>query len=261
MANLLIRDKPYEKQAGTDHFAPYVDVSISSALAGRRSVDVNFKARIDTGADITCIPKGQAEKLMPLPLGRPVLIRRDDDSLKTARTYLVIISVHGYPGAGQLKSYRPERGVLLADSHVGLIGMDIIGKYWSVTFDGVSRRFSVDELESAVTGLEGKLIYPDNVVEEREDATVSLPPTHAIRMDDRMESWETYLRYERELLRDHKGKHVAIYGEEIVGIHDDVGKLAEMIYEKYGDVEALICKVEEEGEPIQMPPLRNIIEL
>ena len=51
MSDLLVCEKPYEKQAGTACSAPYVDVSIS-ALTGRKSVDVTFKARIDTGADI-----------------------------------------------------------------------------------------------------------------------------------------------------------------------------------------------------------------
>lgn len=142
MADLLISDKPYEKQTGTACFAPYVDVSIS-ALTGRKSPDVTFKARIDTGADITCIPASQAKMLMPLLLGRPVLIRGHDGKVKRARTHLVILSVHG-DSAEESKAYRPERGVLLTDSDIGLIGMDVISKYWRVTFDGDSQKFSVE---------------------------------------------------------------------------------------------------------------------
>ena len=142
MAKFLILNKPYEKQSGTACLAPYVDVTIS-ALTGRKSVDVSFKARIDTGADITCVPRSQARMLMPLLLGRPLLIRAHDGSVKRTRTHLMIISVHGYPDEEQPRSYRPERGVLLTDSDIGLIGMDIISKYWKVTFDGVSRMFSV----------------------------------------------------------------------------------------------------------------------
>jgi hypothetical protein len=81
--------------------------------------------------------------LMPLLLGRPVLIRGHDGNVKRARTHLVIVSIHGYPDDDQLKLYRPERGVLLTDSDVGLIGMDIISKYWKITLDGVSQKFSV----------------------------------------------------------------------------------------------------------------------
>ena len=78
-------------------------------------------------------------------------------------------------------------------------------------------------------------------------------------MDDHMKCWETYLRYERELLRDHRGEYVAIYEDEIVDIDEDPEKLAEIIYEKYGHVEALICKIEEDDAPIQMPPPRQIL--
>lgn len=77
-------------------------------------------------------------------------------------------------------------------------------------------------------------------------------------MDNYMKCWETYLRHEGELLRDHRGMYVAIYGDDIVGIDESMEKLAEVVYDKYGSVEALICKIEEEEEPIQMPPSREI---
>ena len=139
----FIHDKPYEKQAGTACSAPYVNVSIS-ALTGQKSGDISFKARLDTGADITCIPRSRAKMLMPLLLGRPLLVRGHDGSVKRVRTHLMIISIHGYPEEDQLKLYRPERGVLLTDSDVGLIGMDIISQHWKATFDGVSQSFSVE---------------------------------------------------------------------------------------------------------------------
>ena len=149
MPETLIHNKPYEKQDGTACFAPYVDVTIS-ALTGQKSLDASFRARIDTGADITCIPDSQAQVLMPLLLGRPILVRGHDGKVKRARTHLVILSIHGYsgqrqnPGEWQTRSYRPERGVLLTDSDIGLIGMDVISKYWRVTFRGDSQEFSVE---------------------------------------------------------------------------------------------------------------------
>jgi len=143
MGKFLILDKPYEKQSGTACFAPYVEVVIS-ALTGKKSTDISFKARIDTGADITCIPESQAKLLMPLLIGRPLLIRGHDGSVKRTRTHLMAISINGYPDAEQVASYRPERGVLLTESEIGLIGMDIISKYWKVTFDGILQRFSIE---------------------------------------------------------------------------------------------------------------------
>jgi len=44
-----------------------------------------------------------------------------------------------------------------------------------------------------------------------------------------------------------------------VGVGEDEEKLAEVIYKKYGPVSALICKIEEEDEPISMSPPREII--
>ena len=82
--------------------------------------------------------------LMPLLLGRPVLIRGHDGSVKRTRTHRMIISIHGYPNEGLVRTYRPERGILLTDSDIGLIGMDIISKYWKITFDGVPGKFSVE---------------------------------------------------------------------------------------------------------------------
>jgi Tfp pilus assembly protein PilP len=81
--------------------------------------------------------------------------------------------------------------------------------------------------------------------------------------DDRIKCWETYLRNEKELLRDHKGEYVAIYNGKIAGISQSDVELAKMIHDMYGDVEAFIYKIEEEDEePIQMPPyVGNIVEL
>ncbi|MBM3212760.1 hypothetical protein FJZ33_11105 [Candidatus Poribacteria bacterium] len=143
MMELLIHDKPYEKQSGTACFAPYMDISIS-ALAGRKSSNVVFKARIDTGADITCIPGSQAKALMPLLLGKPIVVRGHDGTIKRTRTHLMIISIHGFPDNDEVKHYRPERGILITDSSIGLIGMDIISKYWKLTFDGIAQKFSVE---------------------------------------------------------------------------------------------------------------------
>jgi hypothetical protein len=83
-----------------------------------------------------------------------------------------------------------------------------------------------------------------------------------VTMNERMLSWETYLRHEKELLENHKGKFVAIYKAEIIAIDESDEKLAKLIYDKYGTVEAFICKIEEESnEPIRLPiSERYIIE-
>lgn len=117
----------------------------------------------------------------------------------------------------------------------------------------------VDDFKSTVMGLEEKLINLRDSIEEFSEIAPVSSPTSGIIMDDYMKNWETYLRHERELLREHKGKYVAIYGDDIVGIDKDDIKLAEIIYGKYGPVEALICKIEEEDEILRMPPPREIV--
>jgi len=84
-----------------------------------------------------------------------------------------------------------------------------------------------------------------------------------IILDDRMIGWETYLRNEKELLREHEGEFIAIYKGDILGIGESETELAKMIYGKYGAVEALILKIrEEDKEPLEIPPyMGNIVEL
>lgn len=117
---------------------------------------------------------------------------------------------------------------------------------------------AVNELRSTIVSLQEELVHlRDSVGKLTNVAAPSLK--HGIIVDDYVRSWETYLRHERELLQDHKGEYVAIYGEEIVGVDEDEEKLARIVYEKYGSVEALICRIEGEGGPIRIPPPRSIV--
>lgn len=125
-------DKPileiaHTRIKGTAKYAPYVDVAIS-ALLDRKPPDkseLTFKARIDTGADATCVPKEIAKKLMPLPCKRNVLIREHNGKISRERTYLLAVEIIGFKPE-HASTYRPPDGVLLRDSKVGLIGMDIL---------------------------------------------------------------------------------------------------------------------------------------
>jgi hypothetical protein len=150
MVDLLVSHKPYEKKSGVACFAPYVGVIISS-LAEQNPDTVVFDARIDTGADITCIPKAYANKLGPMILGNPITVRGHDGNVTRVWTYRLTISILAYPdvlpllgGTRRLKSYRPEKGVLLTDSSIGLIGMDIIGVCRRVTFDSTTKEFFIE---------------------------------------------------------------------------------------------------------------------
>ncbi|MDQ1327019.1 MAG: Peptidase protein [Candidatus Poribacteria bacterium] len=150
MVDLLVSHKPYEKKSGVACFAPYVGVIISSLsprLSGAEKQNpdtVVFDARIDTGADITCIPKAYASKLGPLILGNPITVRGHDGNVTRVWTYRLTISILAYPDEDRLKSYRPEKGILLTDSSIGLIGMDVIGACRRVTFDSTTKEFFIE---------------------------------------------------------------------------------------------------------------------
>lgn len=118
----------------------------------------------------------------------------------------------------------------------------------------------VNRLKAGMNDLEEKLSYLRDSIEDSEGVD-SLSSGREIIMDDHMRCWETYLRHERELLQKHRGMYVAIYGKEIVGINEDMEELAQVVYEKHGSVEALICKIEEDDEPIQMPLPRVILDM
>lgn len=139
----FIFNKPYEKKEKTACLAPYVTISIAS-LAGQKTLDNVFDARIDTGADITCIPRIYASALGPLILGNPLKVRSHDGTINQVWTYRIIIYIQGYPDVNKIRSYHPERGILLTDSNIGLIGMDIISKCQKLTFNSISQDFCLE---------------------------------------------------------------------------------------------------------------------
>lgn len=141
-----------------------------------------------------------------------------------------------------------------------ITALNKVGGAGEATFSAINPVLDeVEELRSTIARLEEKI---NGLNENIADFASAVEASNYVRegvMDDYAVSWETYLRNERQFLRDHKDKYVAIYRKDVLGIGEDEEALAEIVYEKYGSVEALICKIEEEGEPIQMPPPREII--
>ena len=117
----------------------------------------------------------------------------------------------------------------------------------------------VDRLKNLVTNLGKEIASLQDGIRSFAEVNISDPQGKETEMDDYMRSWETYLRNESRLLREHRGEFVAIYREEIIGIDKEQMRLAETVYQKYGSIEALLCKIEREDEIIQMPPPREIV--
>jgi len=122
---------------------------------------------------------------------------------------------------------------------------------------------TVNELRSTLANLQEDMKNIRNNTTKPISSNSRPANIDGIVMNDRMRCWETYLRNEKELLRDHRGEFVAIYDAKIIGLSQSDVELAKMIYDSYGAVEAFIYKIEEEDEePIQMPSyMGNIVEI
>lgn len=121
---------------------------------------------------------------------------------------------------------------------------------------------ALDELRETVKNLEKQLTNIGTEIKNFQEYNDNAISVESLNIDQRARSWETYLRNEGELLKNHRGKFVAIYGDEIIAIDDDDERLAQMVLDKYGQVEFVIFKIEEEQEePIHISPYVNIVEI
>lgn len=102
--------KGFEKHNGVICKAPYVSCFVDGQ---------SFKARIDTGADISVIPN----QVLPIgvTLKNPITIRTGINNIDKIWTKDVEIKIP------ELGIFRPLFGVLSSDFSTGLIGMDILG--------------------------------------------------------------------------------------------------------------------------------------
>ena len=111
----------FEKLGGTACYAPYIEGYFTTLMKKTPGDATRFKFRIDTGADVTCVPSKYVDG-SPL-FGKPILVRGHDGHIVRARRHLGIVSIETPDG---VVSVRPEAGVLLTGSEIGLLGMDIL---------------------------------------------------------------------------------------------------------------------------------------
>jgi len=139
--SILMARKPYERKKRTKFFAPYLDVNISP-LWTQDSDGVAFDARLDLGADISCIPLACVSQLDPIPFGY-ISIRGYDGITIRKETYRMTIGILGYPDNNKVKYCHLENGVILTNSSIGLIGLDIIDTFKKVILDCDLQEFSI----------------------------------------------------------------------------------------------------------------------
>jgi len=112
----------FQKREGTACYAPYVAATAWS-LGNKNSSEI-FKMRVDTGADISCVPEEMVAGMEFLN-GRSVRIRSARGGISKTPTKLMTISIHN---GEDIWGFRPSRGVLITQSDIGLLGMDILGQ-------------------------------------------------------------------------------------------------------------------------------------
>ncbi len=126
----------YIKVEGTAKYAYYVECCVS-ILCKKQPSPILFPARIDTGADITCIPQAFIpEEYLPLKRENTALIRGCTGVVTRENTYACTLHL---AGSGR-NVFRPSYGVLITNSNVGLIGMDIL-KHCNMLF--VNERWQI----------------------------------------------------------------------------------------------------------------------
>jgi hypothetical protein len=136
----FISNKGFEKVPESRKYAPCVEIGVSNPHRPEQE-GFTLLARVDFGADVTCVPK-QAINRIHAPPAKCVLICRYDGCVDRVFTYDVLITIRGYPDKDSVVSYRPKKGVLAREASSGLIGMDILCK-WHIAIDGMGGAFSV----------------------------------------------------------------------------------------------------------------------
>lgn len=116
----------YENIYGMTCKAPMVEISVTRLLDGKASS--RCMARIDTGADVTCIPRRLFLDIRPLPMGRSFLIRGHGGKVGREWTKYGVINL--WNGRHIYKSVRPARGFLVQDDECpALLGMDVLSHF------------------------------------------------------------------------------------------------------------------------------------
>lgn len=113
-----------------DPAAPVVEVEMK--FGGTSAVTVQMQ--IDSGADLTCIPRRLVPASEDLPYGRS-LVAGYSGEIVVRRTYFVSIRMNGY-GFEDLE-------VLPIDDDVGLVGRDILNSL-EVTLNGPAQEVLID---------------------------------------------------------------------------------------------------------------------
>ncbi len=128
------------KIAGTVESAPFVDARIANPNGKWGSN--TFRARIDTGADISCIPRAALGDDWILPSAKPVFTRDFTGESNRLRAYRVRFAIMDRK-ENIFWEKLLSRGILLTNGPTGLLGMDVL-KYFK--WGGEREIFKIETL-------------------------------------------------------------------------------------------------------------------
>jgi len=125
-----ILEVAFQRVEGTECYAPYVDATAWDMFIEGGSSEV-FKMRVDSGADISCIP-GEAVAGLEFMRGRSCRVRSADGGIRRVKARMVTL---GIQNGDDTWIFRPRDGVLVTRSDIGLLGMDILGQLSMLMMD------------------------------------------------------------------------------------------------------------------------------
>lgn len=114
---------------------PHVNVKVSSIdSTGKQMYSKVYKARVDSGADLTVVPRS-AVSAIPLDRKSGLTIRGPSGRVETIPSFCVV--VHMLDRCGNIiHTGTPRSGVMLTEGDHGLLGIDILNPLTVILKDG-----------------------------------------------------------------------------------------------------------------------------
>ena len=123
-----------QRRANTAREAHYIYGKVSCITNKEKTTDL-IPMRIDTGADVTCIPKKYVKDIEPLITKQKALVRNHDGGCN--RVFFKHAIIHLPCTEYDWIQIIPDHGILLTDSEIGLIGIDVLDNMNYMSVNGV----------------------------------------------------------------------------------------------------------------------------
>lgn len=134
-------DLAFQKKGDSAKHYPLVSVCLVDYLG---AISDPFDACIDTGAHITTVPFDITKKVMMMPM-RKALVRAFDGKVQSKWVYRCKVVIEGLGAV-----FNPPDGLLVTQSKMGLIGLDLL-KHMRFVVEG--KKFTLDLIDGGDVGV------------------------------------------------------------------------------------------------------------